>query len=135
MATTKVEAIKNKIDAARAKQKALEAELRKAEVNASKQERRLADRRKFILGNYLSKRMDEDEQFKREVMNDLARQLDRNVDRAVFQLPAIEEAPKRRVKKQAAVEEDPAPAAPAPFSEKPSPAQSFNEIVGQIGNS
>ena len=121
MATTKVDAIKNKIEAARAKQRALEAELRKAETNAAKQERRLADRRKFILGNYLTKRMDADAAFKNQVMSDLARELDRNVDRAVFGLPAIEEQVKRRAEKAV-------PPAPAPAGHAPS----FDEIVGQL---
>lgn len=135
MATTKVEAIKEKIDAARAKQKALEAELRKAENRASQFEKRRADRKKFILGNYLNKRMDADSEFAKTIMADLARELDRNVDRVLFGLPEIEEKSKRKGKKQLACDAAPVPVAPAPFGDRPRPVQSFDDIVGQIKNS
>jgi len=135
MATTKVEAIKEKIDSARAKQKALEAELRKAENRASQFEKRRAERKKFILGNYLTKRMDADPEFAKSVMADLARELDRNVDRVLFGLPEIEEKSKRKGKKQPACDAAPVPVAPAPFGDRPRPAQSFDDIVGQIKNS
>lgn len=135
MATTKVEAIKEKIDAARARQKALEAELRKAENRASQFEKRRAERKKFILGNYLNKRMDADPEFAKTIMADLARELDRNVDRALFCLPEIEEKSKRRGKKQPACDAAPVPVAPVQFGEKPRPAQSFDDIVDQLKNS
>lgn len=135
MAATKVEAIKEKIDAARARQKALEAELRKAENRASQFEKRRAERKKFILGNYLNKRMDADPEFAKTIMADLARELDRNVDRVLFGLPEIEEKSKRRGKKQSACDAAPVPVAPVQFGEKPRPAQSFDDIVDQLKNS
>ncbi len=135
MRTTKVDAIKEKIDAAKAKAKALEAELRKAETRATQLERKRTDRQKFILGNYLKKRMDADENFKNEVMSDLARDLDRNVDRVVFGLSEIEEAPKKRRTKTEILSEALPAQAPVPFGDKPRlAAQSFDEIVGQLGN-
>ena len=135
MAKNKILTLQEKIDAAKARQKALEDELRKAQIRSKNIEKKTADRRKFILGNYLTKRMEADPDLKKSVMADLDRELDINANRAIFGLSKIDEKPKKRWNKRE-VEAEPAPVAPVPFGEKTrQPAQSFEDIVGQLKKS
>ena len=79
--------------------------------------------------------MEADPDLKKSVMADLDRELDINANRAIFGLSKIDEKPKKRWNKRE-VEAEPAPVAPVPFGEKTrQPAQSFEDIVGQLKKS